>query len=124
VGDQAHAATGRGPKRSTRLDRVGDPGARRRSGIVHPRDGAGKEALYSTAPTAAPTSQVELRCRRCDVPFGLSVVGVIKLLAPPFLWDPVRGRLWTRCPACEERSWLEVRTGQALRVLLDRRPQR
>jgi hypothetical protein len=101
------------PAPSARFDRVGTTGQRR-------RDGLGKEALYSTAPTSAPTAQVELRCRRCDVPFGLSVVGVAKLLKPPFLWDPVRGRLWTRCPACKRRSWLQVRTGQALRVLLDR----
>jgi hypothetical protein len=101
------------PPTSARFDRVGTPGQRR-------RDGLGKEALYSTAPTSAPTSQLELRCRRCDVPFGLSVIGVARLLKPLFLWDPVRGRLWTRCPACQQRSWLEVRTGQALRVLLDR----
>jgi hypothetical protein len=112
----------RSPKRSSTFDRIGEPGDRRRSAVAGSRDGAGKEALYSTAPTAAPTSQVELRCRSCDVPFGLSLVGVLKLLVPPFLWDPVRGRLWTRCPACEERAWLELRTGQALRVLLDRRP--
>ncbi len=98
---------------SPTFDRIGTPGQRR-------RDGLGKEALYSTAPTSAPTSQVELRCRRCDVPFGRSVLGTAKLFKPPSLWDPVRGRLWTRCPSCERRSWLDVRTGQALRVLLDR----
>lgn len=105
----------RRPPMSPRLDRVT---------ADHPRqrDGRGTEALYSTAPSAAPTSQVDLRCRRCDVPFGLSVLGVVRLLVPPFLWDPVRGRLWTRCPACDKRAWLEVRAGQALRVLLDRRP--
>ncbi len=81
------------------------------------RDGLGKEALYSTAPSAAPTSQVELHCRRCDVPFGLSVLGLAKLLAPPFLVDPVRRRLYSRCPACSRYAWLDVRTGQALRVL-------
>lgn len=102
------------PPASPRFDRITPPGQRR-------RDGLGKEALYSTSPTSAPTSQVELRCRRCDVPFGLSVLGVAKLLTRPFLWDPVRGRLRARCPACDQRSWLEVRTGQALRVLLDRR---
>jgi hypothetical protein len=87
-----------------------------------PRNGRGTEALYSTAPTSAPTTQVELRCTRCDVPFGLSVVAMAKLVLRPFIWDPIRGRLWTRCPACERRAWLTVRTGQALRVLLDRRP--
>jgi hypothetical protein len=109
----------RRPPTSAAFDRIGRPDPLR----SHGRDGLGKEALYSTAPTAAPTSQVELRCRRCDVPFGLSVVGVVKLLKPPFLWDPVRARLWVRCPACSERSWLQLRTGQALRVLLDRTPQ-
>jgi hypothetical protein len=86
------------------------------------RDHHGKEALYSTSPSAAPSSQVELFCRRCKVPFGLSVVGLLKLLKPPFLWDPIRDRLWTRCPACRRRAWIEVRKGQALRALLDRRP--
>ena len=100
---------------------VGGAAVPRSAAAARDRDGLGKEALYSTAPTSAPTSQVELRCRRCDVPFGSSLVGVAKLLARPFLWDPVRGRLWTRCPACDRRSWLDVRTGQALRVLLQRR---
>ena len=101
------------PMASPTFDRIATPGQRR-------RDGLGKEALYSTAPTSAPTSQVELRCRGCDVRFGRSVLGTAKLFKPPFLWDPVRGRLWTRCPHCERRAWLDVRTGQALRVLLDR----
>lgn len=106
------------PMPSARFDRVSRPDpARSRS-----RPGDGKEALYSTAPTAAATSQIEIRCRRCDVVSGVSVLRVVPLLRPPFLWDPVRGRLWTRCPVCSRRSWLEVRTGQALRVLLDRRP--
>jgi hypothetical protein len=86
------------------------------------RDGLGKEALYSTAPTSAPTAQFEAWCRRCDVPLALSVLRVVRLLVPPFLWDPVRGRLWTRCPACDRYAWIQIRTGQALRVLLDRDP--
>lgn len=100
------------------FDRISRPDPTR----PRPRDDRGKEALYSTSPSASPTSQVELQCRRCGVPFGLSVLGIVKLLRPPFLWDPVRGRLWARCPACERRSWIEVRAGQALRALLDRRP--
>lgn len=98
------------------------PAVSARPGVTwRDRDGLGKEALYSTAPTSAPTSQVELRCRRCDVPFGSSLVGVAKLVVRPFLWDPVRGRLWTRCPACDRRAWLEIRAGQALRILMKRR---
>jgi len=107
-----------GPRPSHRFDRVSRPDPTRRRA----RPGDGKEALYSTAPTAAATSQIEVRCRRCDVVSGVSVLQVLPLLRPPFLWDPVRGRLWSRCPVCSRRSWLEIRTGQALRVLLDRRP--
>jgi hypothetical protein len=109
---------GRRPATSAAFDRVAKPDPRR----PRARDGLGKEALYSTAPTSRPSPQVEVRCRRCDVRVGLSLLEVVRLLLPPFLCDPVRRRLWTRCPSCGERSWLELRTGQALRVLLDRRP--
>jgi hypothetical protein len=107
-----------GPTRSRRLDRVAapDPRAPRR------RDAVGKEALYSTAPSAAPSSQVQVLCRRCDIETGLSVLSFAKLLRPPVLWNPVTRRLWTRCPTCGRRGWLRVRQGQALRALLDRRP--
>jgi hypothetical protein len=86
------------------------------------RDFQGKEALYSTAPTAAPTAQVEVYCRRCDVLTGVSLLGALRLLRPPMFWDPLRGRIWSRCPTCDRRAWLVVKTGQALRVLLDRSP--
>lgn len=89
-----------------------------------PRDAVGKEALYSTAPSAAPSSQVQVLCRRCDVEAGISVVALAKLLRPPVLWNPLTRRLWARCPTCGRRSWLRVRQGQALRALLDRNPLR
>lgn len=108
----------RRPATSAALDRVTKPDPRRHGA----RDGLGKEALYSTAPTARPSPQVEVRCRRCDVRMGRSLLEVVRLLLPPFLCDPVRRRLWTRCPSCGERAWLELRTGQALRIVLDRRP--
>ncbi|MFP5309542.1 MAG: hypothetical protein ACLGIR_08190 [Actinomycetes bacterium] len=107
-----------GGARSDRLDRVQRP-----DGSRH-RPHEGKEALYSTAPTAAPSSQVLLVCRRCDVESGLSVLELTKLAAPPFVWNPVTGFLWARCPACQRRSRLHVRKGQALRALLDRTPRR
>ena len=110
---------GSGPPTSSPFDRIGRPGVSRHG---H-RDGLGKEALYSTAPTAAPTRPVEARCRRCSVPLGLTVREVARLVVPPFLLDPLRWRLWTRCPACDRYSWLDLRAGQALRVLLDREPQ-
>lgn len=91
-----------------------DPGSSRH------RAREGKEALYSTAPTAAPSSQVLVVCERCDVESGVSVVDAVRMLMPPFLWNPLSGRLWARCPACDRRSWLRVRKGQALRALLDR----
>jgi hypothetical protein len=105
---------------SSPFDRVGkpDPTTPRR------RDGRGKEALYSTAPTAAPTAQVEVYCRSCDVLTGVSLLGALKLLKPPMFWDPIRGLIWSRCPTCQRRAWLVVKTGQALRVLLDRSPTR
>lgn len=104
---------GRRPAPSAAFDRITPPQQRSRT----ERDGLGKEALYSTAPSAAPTTQVELHCRRCDVPFGRSVLGCCRLLRPPFLIDPLRRRLWTRCPACQRYAWIDVTTGQALRVL-------
>jgi hypothetical protein len=107
-----------GPTRSERLDRVRAPDPR----APRQRDVAGKEALYSTAPSAAPSSQVQVLCRRCDVEAGVSVVGFVRLLRPPVLWNPLTRRLWTRCPTCDRRSWLKVRQGQALRALLDRGP--
>jgi hypothetical protein len=106
------------PPASPRLDRVGKPDPR----TPRRRDRQGTEALYSTAPTAAPTSQVEVYCRRCDVLTGVSLWGAIKLFRPPVFWDPVRGYLRSRCPTCDERAWLVMKTGQALRVLLDRTP--
>jgi hypothetical protein len=107
-----------GGVRSDRLDRVSRP-----DGSRH-RPHEGKEALYSTAPTAAPSSQVLLVCRRCDVESGLSLVELASLAVPPFVWNPLTGFLWARCPACERRSRLYVRKGQALRALLDRTPRR
>jgi hypothetical protein len=108
------------PRTSAGFDRIKRPDPR----SSQPRDGQGKEALYSTAPTAAPTSQVEVYCRRCDVLTGVSLIGALKLFKPPMFWDPLRGRIWSRCPTCDRRAWLVVKTGQALRVLLDRTPTR
>ena len=101
------------PARSTRLDRVVRPvpGAR-------DRDADGKEALYSTAPTAAPTKPLEVRCRRCGVTSGLTLGEAVRLLRPPALANPLTGTLWATCPACGRRSWLDGSTGQALRALL------
>lgn len=88
------------------------------------RDGLGKEALYSTAPTAQPTAQLVIHCRRCDARAGLRGREAVRLLTPPWFGDPVRRRLWTRCPSCLQRAWIEVRPGPALLVLLTRDPSR
>lgn len=103
-------------RRSARFDRVGRPAA----DAPRDRKPEGKEALYSTAPTATPSSQVLVVCERCDVETGLSLVGVARMLVPPFLWNPLTGKLWARCPACDHRACLRVRQGQALRALFDR----
>lgn len=102
--------------KSSKFDRV----ARPRPGQRPARDQQGKEALYSTAPGAAPSSQVLVICQRCDIESGVSVVELMKQLKPPFVWNPLTKKLWAVCPACERRSWLHVRKGQALRALLDR----
>lgn len=104
---------GRGPTTSAAFDRIATPGAR----SPRRRDGLGKEALYTTAPSAAPSTQVQLRCRRCGVPMGRSVLGLLALCRPPCLIDPVRRRVWTRCPTCGQRAWLEVSAGPVLRTL-------
>lgn len=101
---------------SPRFDRVRKPDPAR----ARDRDAAGKEALYSTAPGAAPSAQVLVWCRRCDVETGVSVLGLAKTLKPPVVWSPFSGQLWARCPTCKRRAWLQVRKGQALRALLDR----
>ncbi len=103
--------------RISRFDRVSrpDPAARE-------RDASGKEALYSTAPTAAPTRPIEVSCRRCGVTSGLSVGDALGMLRPPFLLNPLTGTMFARCPSCGRRSWLDASTGQALRAVLNRAP--
>lgn len=109
----------RTPDTSPSFDRIRRPEA----GTRRERDDTGKEALYSTAPSAKPTAPIDLRCQRCRVRSDVSLTGALRLLAPPALWDPFRDRLWARCPACTRRSWLEIRAGQAVRVLLQRSPR-
>lgn len=106
------------PRADTRFDRVAkpEPGSRR-------RDREGKEALYSTAPTAAPTRPLEVTCRRCGVTRGLSVREGLALLKPPFLLNPLTGTMFARCPSCGRRSWLDATSGQALRALMGRRSE-
>lgn len=118
--DDRKAPPGRRTDPASAFDRIGRPRATRTDG----RDRLGKEALYSTAPTAAPTRPVDARCGRCGVHLGLTLVEFARLLVPPFLLDPLHRRLWTRCPVCDRYAWLELHTGQALRALLDRDPQR
>ena len=101
--------------RSDRLDRVS-------TGRGRPRSADGKEALFSTAPTAPDTSQLDVFCKRCGTTSGVDLIEVPKLLTPPFLWNPASGVLWGRCPACRHRARLQVRTGQALRALYEMLP--
>ena len=103
---------------SPRLDRVGRPDPR------HPRARArhGKEALYSTAPGAAPARPLVIACSRCDVERGVRLGESLGVLRPPFLVNPLSRRIWARCPTCRRRAWLRVRIGTPLRILLDRTP--
>jgi hypothetical protein len=100
---------------SGRFDRIKAP----RPGSIE-RDSLGKEALYSTAPTAAPTRPVHVTCRRCGVERGMTFREAVALLRPPVLINPVTGVGWLRCPTCQKRSWVEVTTGQSMRALLSK----
>lgn len=106
----------RAGQRVAKFDRVTKPAPRPASD----RDQRGKEALYSTAPGAEPSSQVLVLCFRCDIESGVSVLETVRLMKPPVVWNPLSRKLWARCPACDTKSWLRVRKGQALRALLDR----
>lgn len=87
----------------------------------HARDGGGKEALFSTAPSSAPPPPVEVHCQACEVTTGLTSVSDWLVLArPPFLFNPFGPGVWTRCPHCRRRGWLALELGQGLRALLDR----
>lgn len=86
--------------------------------VARDRDRLGKEALYSTAPTAAPTRPIHVTCRRCGVERGLTFREALSLLRPPVVINPATGVGWLRCPTCQKRSWVEVSTGQSLRALL------
>lgn len=99
------------------LDRVRapDPSRLRRG------DTKGKRALYSVDEEALPTPATVVRCPRCEVERPLSVAESLSLLRPPFLVDPVRRRIWSRCPTCRQRSWLRVRVGPGLPVKLPSR---
>ncbi|MFP4635831.1 MAG: hypothetical protein ACLFRD_08220 [Nitriliruptoraceae bacterium] len=108
---------------SSSFDRIAPPGPTR-AARHRGRDRQGKEALYSTSPVAAPSRPVDARCRRCGARLSLTVGDLARLLVPPFVVDPFRRRLCSRCPACDHYAWLELRTGQALQVLLERRQGR
>lgn len=104
---------------SPRLDRVAKPDPCR----PQFRDKHGKEALYSTAPGAAPARPIVVTCNRCEVERGMKLGESLAVLKPPFLVNPVTGKVWARCPTCRRRAWLRLRIGTSLRVLLDRSPQ-
>lgn len=113
TGDPTSGARRRGT--SSAFDRVDRT---RRTG--HGKDATGKEALFSTAPSSAPPRPLEVTCRACGVSTAVDLGSVVTLLRPPFLYNPVRASLWTRCPHCGERAWLDLALGQAIRALLGR----
>lgn len=90
----------------------------RRTG--HGQDASGKEALFSTAPSSAPPRPFEVNCRTCGVNTPVDLGSVVTMLRPPFLYNPLRASLWTTCPHCGERSWLDLGLGQSIRALLGR----
>lgn len=106
-----------GPRPSSRFDRVRPPD----SAAARVRDHRGKEALFSTAPEAPPSTMGLVICERCDIEAGVDLKDVPAMLwPPPVVVNPITRKVWARCPACEQKSWLRVRQGQALRALLAR----
>ncbi|MGH3443297.1 MAG: hypothetical protein ACRDUY_14900 [Nitriliruptorales bacterium] len=100
------AVVGRDQPRSRGLDRVARPDP------LRPRrdDLTGKRALYSVDFEAYPTPLVHMSCHRCGSERGLSGREVKRVLVRlPWVADPIRRRLWARCPTCRHRSWLDVR---------------
>lgn len=92
------------------LDRVRAPDPTR----PRPGDVRGKRALYSVDDEANPTTTLTVRCRRCGAERGLTLREVPRLFCRPWIPNPFNRTLWTRCPACEERSWLEVHLGSGI----------
>ncbi|MBW3664522.1 MAG: hypothetical protein KY469_15585 [Actinobacteria bacterium] len=106
------------PARDPRFDRVSRPDPK----SLPERDGAGKEALYTTSPEAPPTAPVTIHCERCGTQRALKVGDLLSLVRPPMFVNPMRdgGRVWARCPACEKRSWLRFRVAGTLGAYLNR----
>ncbi len=92
------------------LDRVDRPDPR-----TPPRaDLQGKRALFSVDPDATPTPALIVRCRRCEVERSLGAREALSLFRPPWVANPITGTMWTRCPTCRRRAWLEVRLGPGI----------
>ncbi|HQR79838.1 MAG TPA: hypothetical protein PLT68_06445 [Actinomycetota bacterium] len=75
------------------------------------RDPQGKRALFSDEISPPSLGSVALHCEKCD---SRSVVSVMQAarLAVPLLYIPRPGRadrIWMKCPACSERSWVRIR---------------
>jgi Zn ribbon nucleic-acid-binding protein len=96
------------------FDRVRAP----RPSELRGRDRAGKEALYSTAPSAPKEASVLVVCPKCDVETGLSVWESKRLLRPPLVALPHKREIWAKCPACNRRAWLHVRLGPSIKGLI------
>ena len=102
---------------NARFDRVRRPDP----AVARDREVAGKEALFSTAPQAPPSTVGLVICERCDIEAGVDLSDVPAMMwPPPVLVNPITRKVFARCPSCEQKSWLRVRQGQTLRALLAR----
>ncbi len=95
---------------SATFDRVVPPNPMR----VRHRDVLGKRALYSVDPESNPTPLLIVRCERCEAERGLTAGNVLRLLRPPWVFNPCRLALWARCPTCQRRTWLRLRPGPGI----------
>lgn len=92
------------------LDRVRPPDPTRpRRGDVQ-----GKRALYSVDTESNPTSLVVVDCPECEISRGLTLPELPGLLRPPWLLNPCGRRLWTQCPTCGDRTWLDIHRGPGI----------
>ena len=78
-----------------------------------PADPRGKQALFSGIEQPPSLGSAAVDCEKCGKRTVVSLTQLLKLSATGFHAPlPGRGhRAWLKCPACGERSWMQVTVG-------------
>ncbi|MDP4015475.1 MAG: hypothetical protein U0990_02050 [Candidatus Nanopelagicales bacterium] len=73
-------------------------------------DSEGKRALFSSSSAPPTFGSVALTCTKCDSRSVVSWTKAIRLALPgiPALIPGTGVRVWMRCPACRDRTWVDV----------------